>query len=157
MCKSTQLQGIESESDCMGTNREKMKDLDHRKPAGKGGGTPSGLDTNNRHPPPAVGWRPWGGGGGLEGFLGRAMGGGGLGFWFWFCLAPGPWSLAPVCLCMPDLRHGNAERTVGTFRARLCASSLRPPALCAAYLDHLSSALHAWRSHLVIDLLTYRW
>ena len=81
----------------------------------------------------------------------------GFWFWFWFWLAPGPWSLAPVCLCMPDLRHGNAEHTVGTFRACPRASSLRLPTLCAAYLDYWSSALHAWRSHLVIDLLTYRW
>ena len=83
--------------------------------------------------------------------------GGGGGVWFWFWLAPGPWSLAPVCLCTPDLRHGNAERTAGTFRARPRASSLRPPALCAAHLGHWSSALHAWRSLLAVDLLTHRW
>ena len=42
---------------------------------------------------------------------GREGGGGDCGegseFWFRFWLAPGPWSLAPVCLCTPDLRHGN--------------------------------------------------
>ena len=93
-----------------------------------------------------VGWRVWGGGGRPEG----------VGFWCWFWLAPGLWSLAPVCLCTPELRHGNAERTVGTCRARPRASSLCLPALRAAYLDHWSSALPVCRSHLVMDLLTYR-
>ena len=42
---------------------------------------------------------------------------GGLGL-VWFGLvwrAPGPWSLAPVSVCTPDLRHGNAERNAVTL------------------------------------------
>ena len=105
---------------------------------GGGGGHPLG---SGRQLPPqlTIGRRPLGGGGGLV-------------------LA----STRPVVSGASLSVHARPKAwECGAYRQyfRACprASSLCLPALCAAYLDHWSSALFVWRSRLVIDLLTYRW